>query len=94
MSGRVYQSETGSRSVRITTATTTAVKAGTGVLRRLIVGTTAAGTITVTDGMATPTTLLVLGASIPVGVYELNLLCPSGIRVITGAASDITVTFE
>ncbi len=92
--GQVYVREPGDLSVRITTATTTVVKATTGVLKRLVIGTTAAGAITITDNKAPPLTLAVFKASMPEGVYELNLLCSSGIRVITAAASDITVTYE
>jgi hypothetical protein len=92
MSGqKVYTHDPGDRSVRITTGTTTAVKAGTGVLKRIIIGTTAAGTITVNDAIGAK---LVLKASMPEGSYELNLLCVGKIEVVTGAASDITVSFE
>ncbi len=78
-------------SKRITTATTTAVKSGTGILHRLVIGTTAAGTITVNDSNGT---LLVLGASYPVGSHELNLLCSGKIEIVTGAASDLTAVYE
>lgn len=81
----------GFRSRRITTATTTAVKAEGGVLLRIVIAATAAGTITVNDSTGT---LLVLGVSYPVGSYELNLLCAGKIEIITGAASDITVVYE
>ena len=92
MSGvKTYNREPGDQSVRITTGTTTAVKAATGVLKRIVIGATAAGTITVNDAVGTK---LVLGASYPVGSYELNLLCAGKIEVVTGAASDITVTYE
>lgn len=92
MSGnKVFTKVDGDRSVRITTATTTAVKAAGGVLKRLIIGTTAAGTITVNDSVGAK---LVLKASMPEGVYEVNLLCAGKIEVVTAAASDITVTFD
>jgi len=92
MSGaKVYPKEVGDRSVRITAATTTAVLAKGGVLKRIIVGTTAAGTITVNDALGTK---LVLKASVAEGTYEMNLLCAGKIEVVTGAASDITVTFD
>lgn len=79
------------RSTHINSATTTAVKTGTGTLHRIIVGTTAAGTITVNDGLGTK---LVLGASYPVGSHEMNIECTGKVEVVTGAASDITVAWS
>lgn len=82
------------RATRITTATTTTVKAAGGILHRIVIATTAAGTITVNHTVNGATVaLLVLGASFPVGSYELNLECSGKIEVVTGAASDITVAF-
>lgn len=92
MSGsKVYPREVGDRSARFTGAATNAAKTTGGVLKRLIIGTTAAGTITINDAVGTKA---VLKASMPEGVYELNLLCAGKIEVVTAAASDITVTFE
>lgn len=76
---------------RITTATTTAIKAGTGVIHRIVIGTTAAGAITVNDNLGAK---LVLGASFPVGSYELDIECAGKIEVVTAAASDITVVWS
>lgn len=90
----MFPREIGDRSVRITTGTTTQVTGSAtkgGVLKRLIIGTTAAGTITINDAVGTK---LVLKASMPEGVYELNLLCAGKIEVVTAAASDITVTYD
>lgn len=78
------------RATRISTATTTAVKAGTGVVHRIIIATTAAGTITLNDAIGAK---LVLGASYPIGSYELNIECAGKIEVVTGAASDVTVVW-
>lgn len=89
--GATYVREPGSNATRITSATTTAVKASAGVLRRIIIGTTAAGTITVNDGSGAK---LVLGASFPVGSYQLDIRCSGKIEVVTAAASDITVIFD
>lgn len=84
-------SQVSHRATRITTATTTAVKAGTGTLHRIVIGATTAFTITVNDGLGTK---LVLGASYPVGSYELNIECVGKIEIVTGGASDITVTWS
>jgi hypothetical protein len=81
----------GYRATRITTATTTAVKAGTGTIQRIIIGTTAAGTITLNDNLGTK---LVLGASFPIGSYPLEIECAGKIEIVTGAASDITVVWS
>jgi len=79
------------RATRITTATTTAVKAGTGTVHRIIIGATTAFTITFNDGVGTK---LVLGVSFPVGSYELNIEFATKIEVVTGGASDITIVWN
>lgn len=80
------------RATRITTAATTPVKATTGIVHRIVIGTTAVGTITLNHTVLGATVaLLVLGASFPVGSYELNIECSGKIEIVTGAASDITI---
>jgi hypothetical protein len=79
------------RATRITTATTTPVKAGTGIVHRIIIGATTAFTITFNDGVGTK---LVLGASFPVGSYELNIEFATKIEIVTAGASDITVVWS
>ena len=83
-------------STRITTATTTVVKAKDGTLYRIIVGTTAAGAITLYDNAsaASGTVLGVLKASIGEGSYAFGLYFKNGLVVVTAAASDITVVYE
>jgi hypothetical protein len=81
----------GSSYRRITTATTTNVSTKSAILRRIVIGTTAAGTITVNDGLGT---VLVLKASMPEGSYQVDALCVSKLDVITGAASDITIVYD
>jgi hypothetical protein len=75
---------------RITTATTTQIKTGRTEALRLIIGTTAAGTITLQE--ADGTVKAVFKASMPEGVYELGIVM-KGLTVVTGAASDITVVY-
>ena len=79
------------RATRITTATTTAVKAGTGIIHRIIIGATAAGTITLNDSVGTK---MVLGVSFPIGSYELNIECAGKIEIVTGAATDCTIVWS
>ncbi len=76
----------------ITTATTTQVLTGQGSLVRIIVNTTAAGTIGLIDGTSgTTVNIGQLKASIPEGTYEFGIQLTSGLRIVTGGASDITV---
>lgn len=79
----------------ISTATTTQVLTGAGVLRKIIVGTTAAGSIKVIDDITgTTTNIAELQASILPGVYEFNAGVAKGIRIVTAAASLVTVIYE
>lgn len=81
--------------VYITTQTTTQVYTGPCVLKSIVVNTSAAGTIGIVDG-TTGTTVNVgqLKSSVAEGVYKYNIPMRSGIRIVTGAASDITVTYS
>lgn len=80
----------------ITTATTTTVKSGKGILRGISVNTTAAGTITVYDNTAgSGTKIGTLKASIVEGTYfGLPAVFNTGLTIVTAAASDITVYAE
>jgi hypothetical protein len=81
--------------VNITTATTTTVKSGTGILGGIFVNTTAAGTITVYDSLtASGTKIATLKASIAEGAYLRNVSFATGLTIVTGAASDITVSYR
>lgn len=75
---------------RITSATTTNITTTRTIVQRIIVATTAAGTITVQD--AAGNVKLVLPTSVAVGVYECGFVV-QGLTVITGASSDITVVY-
>ena len=81
---------------RINTATTTVVKAKEGTLYRIIIGTTAAGAITLYDNTseALGKVIGVLKASIAEGSYEFGLRFRNGLVVVTAAASDIIVIYE
>lgn len=80
----------------ISTQTTTQVVTGPCKLRNIIVNTTAAGTITIVDAAAGASTPVVgiIAASVLAGTYEYNCVMARGIQIITGAASDITVTWN
>lgn len=79
------------RKAYISTITTTAVKAATGVLRRIVLTETAAGTITVNDNDGA---VAVLKASIVEGTYDFDVECKGKIEVVTAAASKLTVVYE
>jgi hypothetical protein len=79
----------------ISTATTTQVASGQGQLVRIIVGTTAAGAITVVDATSGSTPVIAtLKSSIAEGTYEFGINFFAGLRVITAAGSLITVVYS
>lgn len=79
----------------ITTATTTTVKSGIGRLQAIVVNTTAAGTITIYDNTAASGTKIgTMKTSIVEGTYTFNCRFQTGLTIVTGAASDITVIWE
>lgn len=75
----------------ISTATTTLVATGRGVLKRIVLGETAAGAITVYDNItATGTVLAVLKASIAEQTYEIGASFSVGCTIVTAGASKLT----
>lgn len=79
----------------ITTATTTTVKSGRGTLTRLVINTTAAGTITLYDNTAgSGTKIGTLKASVGEGTYMYGVRFTTGLTIVTAAASDVTVVWE
>lgn len=86
---------TPSNGTNIATATTTVVKSGGGILRRITVNTTAAGAVTVYDNTsAAGTKIATLPSSAVVGTYEYGVRFGTGLTVVTAAASDVTVVWE
>ena len=80
----------------IATNTTTNVFVGSGRLKKIIIGETAAGAITIYDEAAGGTTAIVavLKASIAEGEYEFNAALGKGLQIVTAAASKITVVYS
>jgi hypothetical protein len=73
----------------------TILKAGAGVLRRIILGTTAAGSITVYDNIAASgTKIATLKSSIAEGVFTFDAAFSTGLTIVAAAASDFTVVWE
>jgi len=77
----------------ISSSTTTQVFIGRGKLVRIILGETAAGAITIYDntGSGTTNTVCVLKASIVEGTYEIGAELQNGCKIVTAAASKLTV---
>lgn len=79
----------------ITSATTTVVKSGTGVLKSITVNTTAAGTVTIYDNTsAAGTKIGTLKASVGENTYHYCVSFDTGLTIVTGAASDLTVSYR
>jgi hypothetical protein len=80
----------------ISTATTTLVKSGVGVLNTITINTTAAGTITIYDSLtATGTKIATIAASPTIGsTFNFDVAFTTGLCIVTAAASDITVSFK
>lgn len=80
----------------ITTATTTVVKSGTGVLHSITVNTTTAFAITVYDNTAASgTKIATIAASPAIGstfLYDVSF--NTGLTIVTAGASDITVSYS
>lgn len=78
----------------ISTATTTQVKIGAGILHAIVIGETAAGAISVIDNTAGSTVNIAeLKASIVEGTYTFNCKFAAGLRIITAGASKITILY-
>lgn len=79
----------------ISTATTTQVDTGNGSLIAIVVNTTAAGAVSIIDNTAGSTVNIgSLKASIAENTYWYLTAYASGLRIITAAASDITVIYD
>lgn len=83
--------ELDSRATRQNGAGTITPATGKVYVRRLIIGTTAAGTVSVQDGAGN--NVAVFKASMPEGVYDLGYVS-TGLKVVVAAASDITIVYS
>lgn len=80
---------------RISTATTTVVKSGAGFLHTLTVNSTAAGTITIYDNTAGSGTIIAqLKASVAECSFIYDVSFSTGLTIVTGAASGLTVSYR
>lgn len=79
-------------STRITTATTTVCRTGSGNLRRVLVEVALVNTVTFYNNTAASGTILtILPAALPVGVYELGAEFTVGCTAVTAGADRLVV---
>lgn len=79
----------------ISTQTTTSVFTGPGTLVAIVVGTTANGAIDIVDNTAgTTANVGSLKANIVEDTYTFNCAIKLGLRIVTAAASKITVIWK
>lgn len=75
----------------ISTATTTLVQNGAGILKRIVITETAAAIITIYDGLdANGVVKAVLKASIAEQPFDLDIEVAEGITIVTAGASKLT----
>ncbi|EGF92434.1 pol-like polyprotein [Asticcacaulis biprosthecium C19] len=89
--------QAGSSFANITTASTTTVKSGAGIVQSIVVNTPAAGTITgYCNTAASGTKFATITTIASVSPYTLtyNLYCTTGITIVTTGTLDITVTYR
>lgn len=81
--------------VNITSATSTQVKTGAGTLHLIVVNATAAGTVTIIDGVGdSDPTIGQLKASVAENYYQYDLDFATGLRIVTAGASNLTVVYR
>lgn len=84
----------GYQSARITTATTTVVKASAGVLHKLWIEVTNAGIITINQTVNGATVAaLILPAALPAGAYELDMALSGKIEIVTASADRLVALY-
>lgn len=78
----------------LATGATTQIFTGRGLLQAITINSPAAGTITIQDGTASsPATIGIIAASSAAGTYWFNCSISTGLRIILGSTTDITVTW-
>lgn len=72
------------------------VKSGAGFLGSIIINSTAAGTVTIYDGIKVTgaTKIGVMKASIAEGVYQYNCKFTTGLFIITGTNTNLTAIYR
>jgi len=79
----------------ISTATTTVVKSTRGILKRITLNETTAGSVTVYDNTAgSGTVVATIAASVTARTLDYDAVLSTGITVVTAGADDITVIYS
>jgi hypothetical protein len=79
----------------ISTATTTTVKSGSGLLHTIVVNGGTAGTIIVYDNTAGSGTIIAsFDSTNALATYTFNCTFATGLTVVTGAATKVTVNYR
>lgn len=96
--GGAYSITVGDSYTRITTATTTVVKASAGTIKKIIVNSlgTVASTVSVQDNATVIALIDTLSTTGRAGTYEYNVLAATNITIVTTGtlAPDVTVTWR
>lgn len=78
----------------IITAVTTTLVTGSGTVNSIIIGGGTLGTIVIYDNIAGSGTIIAsFDATTPRGTYPINASFATGLTVVTGAATQLTVTW-
>lgn len=86
---------TDNRYTYISTGATNQIFTGKGILHSIIVGETAAGAISIIDNTSgSSVNVGTLKSGIAEGTYEFRCAISKGLRIITAAASKITVVWS
>lgn len=80
--------------LHIAAAATTQVATGSGQLIAILVGTAAAGTVTVIDNTAGATPVIAILSATSVGTQWFLCQYVTGLRITTAAASDLTIIYN
>lgn len=95
LTNNVLKVETRFSYATISTAATTTVKSGAGFLHRIIITGGTAGTITVYDNTAgSGTQIADFDTTNTMNSYEFNVAFSTGLTIITGAATKVTVAYR
>lgn len=91
----VQKVENQMNSTYISTATTTTIKTGAGLLHTIVVNGGTAGTIIVYDNTAASGTIIAsFDSTNALATYILNAKFTTGLTIITAAATKLTVTYR
>lgn len=78
----------------IPTGTTTLIATGSGTINSVVIGGGTLGTIIIYDDISATTRIIAsFDATTPRGVYPIGVSFAKGLTVVTGAATNVTITW-